>query len=96
MEKWTRLSAGLAASIIFLDGTALVPDKPAGCERGGAPEKLEGQVIKIDPEQGKLTLRRPNGDSYQFQTSKEALQDFKVGGHRRVLPACAPRTNPMP
>ncbi len=50
MEKWTRLSAGLAASIIFLDGTALVPDKPAGCERGGAPEKLEGQVIKIDPE----------------------------------------------
>jgi len=79
MENWTRLSAGLAASIIFLGGTALAPDKPAGCDKGSAPEKVEGQVIKIDPEQGKLTLRGPNGDSYEFQTSKEALQDFKVG-----------------
>lgn len=78
-KKWLRVSAGLAAGVIFLGGTVLAQNKPAGCDKAGTPEKVEGVVTKIDPEQGKVTLRGPNGESYEFQAQKETLQGYKVG-----------------
>jgi len=79
MDKWTRLSVGFAASIILLSGTALGQDKPDGCEKAGTPEKVEGQVVKIDPDQGNVTVRGPKGETYEFHASKETLQGYKVG-----------------
>jgi hypothetical protein len=100
MKTWTRLSAGFAASIILLSGIALAQDKPAGqdkstgCEKAGVREKVEGQVTKVDPDQGKLTVQGPNGETYEFLASKETLQGYKVGdrieARLRVNPACKP------
>ena len=94
MDKWSCLSAGFAASAILLSGTALAQDKPAGCDKVGGPQKVEGRIAKIDPEQGKLTVRGPNGESYEFHASKETLQDYKVGDQieakLRSTPNCKP------
>jgi hypothetical protein len=79
MEMWTRLLAGFAASVMLLSGTALAQGRPAGCERAPTPEMVDGQVVKIDPEQGTLTLRGPTGESYEFRASKETLQGYEVG-----------------
>jgi len=79
MKTWIRLSVGLTAVVMLWGGTALAESKPGGCNKAGAPEKVEGQVIKVDPDQGKLSIREANGTMHEFQASKETLQDYKVG-----------------
>jgi len=79
MKTWLRLSAGLAAGIMLWSGIALGQGTPTGCGKKGAPEKVEGQVVSVDPDQGKLTLRADDGTTHEFQASKETLQDYKVG-----------------
>ncbi len=90
--------------MILLGGIALAQNKPArqdkstGCEKAGIPEKVEGQVTKVDPDQGKLTLQGASGETYEFQASKETLQSYKIGDHieaklRTPPPNCKPSTS---
>ena len=79
MKTWLRLSAGLAAAIMLWSGIALGQGTPTECGKKGAPEKVEGQVVSVDPDQGKVTLRADDGTTHEFQASKETLQDYKVG-----------------
>ena len=102
MEKqWFRFWLGLAVSILILGGTALAQNKPAGqqtpaspCPQAGVAEKIEGQVAKVDPDQGKITVRASNGETYEFHASKETLQSYKVGdpieARLRPDPNCKP------
>jgi hypothetical protein len=64
---------------VVLSGTALAQDKPAGCIQAGAPKKMEGQVVQIDPEQGKVTVRESSGATHAFRASPETLRSYKVG-----------------
>lgn len=80
MHISSRLAAGLGVLLIVLAGNAL--GQEPGCNPQGkvkTPERVEGQVIKVDTAQGILTVREPNGTVHEFQASKETLQDFKVG-----------------
>ena len=43
------------------------------------PEKIEGQVTQVDPKNGTLTVRRPDGGTQQFRGSKETVEEYKVG-----------------
>jgi len=53
-RTWRRLLAAFAASsVVVLAGTALAQDKPAGCIQAGAPTKVEGQVVQVDPNQAR-------------------------------------------
>jgi len=79
MKTWLRLSAGLAVAIMLWSGTALGQGTPTGCGKKGAPEKIEGEVVSIDADKGKLTLRAADGSTHEFEASKETLQDYKVG-----------------
>lgn len=36
-------------------------------------------MVKIDPEQGKVTVRATDGMTHVFQASKETLQGYKLG-----------------
>jgi ribosomal protein S1 len=40
---------------------------------------VEGEVVKIDKNQGRVTIRAADGTIHEFQASKETLQDLKVG-----------------
>jgi ribosomal protein S1 len=79
MKIWTRLGVAVAAPVLLWSGAALgqATAPPAGQPR--TPEKVEGEVVKIDKNQGRVTIRAADGTIHEFQASKETLQDLKVG-----------------
>ncbi len=81
MSAWTRMGAVALALAVFAGGAAYAqaPNKAADCPPKGAAERVEGQVVKVDPTQGKVTIKTGDGTTHDFQASKETLQDMKVG-----------------
>ena len=75
------LATGLALGLVLGGGavSAQTQGTPADCPKQGAPEKMQGQVVKVDPNQGTLTVRGPDGMTHEFQASKEMIQNMKVG-----------------
>jgi hypothetical protein len=90
MKRWMRPGAGLIAAAMLWGGTALAENKPGGCNKAGAQEKVEGRVTKIDPGQGKLTVLEADGKTHEFQASKETLQDYKEGDQIKAKLRAAP------
>ena len=78
MKTWMRVSAGLTTGLLLWTGTALAQQAPAG-PAANTPERIEGQVLKIDHNQGKVTIRASDGTTHEFQASPETLKDLKVG-----------------
>ncbi|HET8530135.1 MAG TPA: hypothetical protein VFO08_03240 [Methylomirabilota bacterium] len=81
MHRWPGVAAGLAVTLVLWSGFALAQSKPA-CDQQGrvmTPQKVEGQVVKVDAAQSKLTVRQTDGTVHEFQAPPEALQNFKVG-----------------
>src|SRR5205809_610629 len=76
-----RRAAGLALGLVLGGGaaSAQTQGKPGDCPKQGAPEKVQGQVVKVDPNQGTLTVRGPDGMTHEFQASKETIQNMKIG-----------------
>ena len=94
MHTWLRLSAGLAVGCLLWPGTALGQARPA-CDQQGrvkTPERVGGDVTKVDMAQGRVTVRESDGTFHEFQASKETLQTVKVGGRvdaqLREAPKC--------
>jgi len=94
MHRWIRLSAGLAVGCLLWTGTALGEVRPV-CDPQGkvkTPERVGGDVTKVDMAQGRVTVRESDGTLHEFQASKETLQNVKVGGRveaqLREAPKC--------
>ena len=94
MHRWTAVAAGLSVTIVLWSGSALGQAKPP-CDQQGrvmTPQKVEGQVVKLDSAQNKITVREANGTTHEFQASKDTLQDLKVGdridANLREAPKC--------
>jgi hypothetical protein len=81
MKNWVRVAVMLVAGSLMWSGIALGQAKPADCPKA---EKIDGQVVKVDTNQGKLTVRGSDGKTYEFNASKETLEDKKVGDHIEV------------
>jgi hypothetical protein len=75
-RRW--IAAGVAVGALLAGAGTLHAQAPADCPKG-ALEKIEGQVVKVDANQGTLTVRSADGSTHDFQVSKETLQDMKVG-----------------
>jgi hypothetical protein len=81
MGVWSGVTAGFAVCLMLWTGAAVAQGKP-NCDAQGkmkTPEKVEGQVVKVDTAQGKVTVREPDGTVHEFQASAETLKDLKVG-----------------
>ena len=68
----------LAVAMMLWSGAAFAQAKPE-CDKTKTPQKLEGQVVAIDLNQGKVTMRGSDGATHEFQASKETLQGYQVG-----------------
>jgi hypothetical protein len=79
MKNWARLLVVVVAGVMFWSGTAPGEAKSPDCGKAGAPEKVEGKVVKLDLDQGKVSVRESDGKIHVFEASKETLQGFKVG-----------------
>jgi len=81
MQIGLRVLAGLGLGLMLWTGSALAQGKPA-CDPQGrvkTPVKVEGQVVKVDLAQGRVTVRETDGTVHEFQASNETLQDLKPG-----------------
>jgi len=94
MRTWLQVTSGLAIGLLIWSGAALAQVKP-GCDAQGkvkAAEKIEGQVVKVDTAQGKVTVREADGTVHEFQASAETLKDLKpgdqIGAKLREAPKC--------
>jgi hypothetical protein len=92
---------GLAQSNPAPANPTSAKQSPAPCDSrsstvAGAkiPEKIQGQVIRVDPDQGKLTLQDTDGTVREFHASKEVVQQYKVGD--RVVATLRPGQNCKP
>ena len=78
MTPRNRIAAAMLAGALLVSGAGHVQaqNKP-DCPKGVVD--IEGQVVKVDAAQGKVTVRGADGTTHEFQASKETLQGMKVG-----------------
>jgi hypothetical protein len=92
MSIATRFVAGFVALSFFCAAPALAADKKAqrpGCDQPSAsagagsttkpPEKIEGQVVAVDPARNMVTVKTTDGTTHEFQAHKDDIQSYKVG-----------------
>ena len=94
MKRWTTRStvafttALLAVSPAFAQQAQ--PKQAADC-KASAPAKVEGQVVSVDPTAGKVTLRATDGQTHEFQATKDMLQTMKPGDRLEATLREAPK-----
>jgi len=82
MRPWRNILAVVVVSAILCSGAALaqtVQTKVADCDKVLIPPTIDGHITKIDPAQGKMTVRASDGTMHEFQATKETLQGYKPG-----------------
>jgi hypothetical protein len=93
MNRWLTLSSGLMAVALLSAGLAFGQQpKPADCDKARVPDKVEGQVVRIDSSTNKVTIRDSKGMTHEFQATRETTQDMKPGdrieARLREAPKC--------
>ena len=81
MKTWVSASAVAIAGAVLWAGTALGQAQKSGCDamKAGAPQKVEGQVVNVDANSHKISVKTGDGKTHEFQASPEMVRDFKVG-----------------
>lgn len=85
------LATAMAVGTLVGGAPVQAQTKP-GCDPAQTPAKVEGQVVKVDAAQNKVTVRDTDGTTHEFQASKDTIKDFKVGdrieANLRSAPTC--------
>ena len=93
MKTLTLAAALVAAAMlivtpVFAQGTKTQNDcQPSAAAKGSAerspkakaPEKIEGEVTKVDSKNGMITVKRPDGTTHDFKGDAETLREYKKG-----------------
>ena len=79
MRPWRSMAAVAVATATLWSGVVLADVKLTNCDPVRFPPKVEGQVMKVNMEEGKVTMRTDDGTIHEFQASKETLQELKAG-----------------
>jgi ribosomal protein S1 len=93
MRPYTAVAMGVMLAVPLWAGFAAGQSKPT-CEqmKAGAPQKVEGKVVRVDETGGRVAVVEADGKTHEFQASKETLQDLKVGdqieARLRAIPNC--------
>lgn len=94
MRMYRALVAGVVSAGMLWSGAAMGQAKPA-CDpqaKVNSPEKVDGQVVKVDHAANKVTIRDAGGKTYEFHADKDTLQNLKIGDRLeaklRSTPSC--------
>jgi hypothetical protein len=81
MNRWVTFASGLLTVGLLSAGLAFgqQPPKGADCDKARVPEKVEGQVVRVDPSTSKVTIRDQKGTTHEFQSNPETAKDLKPG-----------------
>jgi hypothetical protein len=73
----TTIAAAVAAAVLWSGAAAA--QAPTECPKPGAPETVAGEVIRVDMNESRITLRASDGTLHEFNASRDTLKDVKVG-----------------
>jgi hypothetical protein len=76
MNRWLTLSSGFVAITLLSTGLAFGQQSKADCK---TPDKVEGQVVRIDQKTNEITIRDKGGMNHEFQANAETTKDLKTG-----------------
>jgi hypothetical protein len=90
MRKATSLVVGL---LLLIPGSGALAQGKATCSQGkmSTPQKVVGEVVKVDAGLDKITVKETNGTVHEFQVSKDTLRDYKAGDHIEATLREAPK-----
>ena len=85
MNRWIAFGAGLGTmalmSVMPAFGQQPNPQAQgtsADC-KASTPQKVDGQITRVDQAGGKVTVKDKSGTTHEFQASREMLQTLKTG-----------------
>ena len=78
MTRWTALTAA-AVTATALWWTPTAAQAPPKCDPARAPQQVSGQVVKLDIQKERVSIRGADGVTHEFAASKETLAEMKVG-----------------
>ena len=78
MNRWTALAAAAVAASALWWAAATAQQMPK-CNPATTPQQVSGQVVKVDMQKERVTIRATDGVTHEFQASRETLADMKVG-----------------
>jgi Cu/Ag efflux protein CusF len=91
MNRWLTLTGGLVMTALLSAGLAVAQQPKADC-KAAAPEKVEGQVVRVDHKTHKVTIRDKSGVTHEFQANQDTTKDMKPGdqieARLREAPKC--------
>jgi hypothetical protein len=91
MNRWLTLSGGFVAIAVLSAGLAFGQQPKPDC-KAKAPERVEGQVVRVDQKTHKVTVRDKSGATHEFQANAETTKDMKPGdqieARLREAPKC--------
>ena len=89
MKTLTLAAALIAAAMLIVTPAFAQNTKPqcqpsaspgaGGGKASKAPQKIEGEVTKVDQKSGMLTVKAPDGSTHEFKGSAETVRDYKKG-----------------
>ena len=79
MKSLLMTGVALATGAFLTAGLAFGQTKEDCMKRTQTPERVEGQVVVVDQNAGKVTIRDTKGTTHEFQANRETLQDMKPG-----------------
>jgi hypothetical protein len=80
MNRWVTLASGVVAVALLSAGLAFGQQpKSADCDKSRVPEKVEGQVVRVDRATSKVTIRDQKGTTHEFQANQDDAKDMKPG-----------------
>jgi hypothetical protein len=77
MNRWLTLTGGFVA-VALSAGLAFGQQPKPDCKTA-APQKVEGQVVRVDHTTNKVTVRDKSGVTHEFQANQETTKDMKPG-----------------
>ena len=79
MGRWLMTSGVFVTAAFLTAGLAFGQPKADCKDRAQTPERVEGQVVSVDPNVGRVTIRDNEGGTHEFQANRETLQEMKPG-----------------
>jgi hypothetical protein len=73
-----RTISSIIAGPALITAIALSQGNAGDC-KPGTPEKVEGKVVKVDANAGKITVQDASGATQEFEATQNTLKDYKVG-----------------
>jgi hypothetical protein len=80
MNRLATVASGVVTVAVLTAGLAFGQQpRPADCDPARVPQRVEGQVVRVDPATNKVTIRDDKGRTHEFQANRETAQDLKAG-----------------